>query len=224
MVLLVSAPSLSSQEHLVDARASLDWAGADVVRVSIRYRVQPVDGLSEVPLAGLLFGGSELSGVRVVVADLARTIELSRSPGGRVTGSIPLSRFPATDEPISLELLYDVIQAGSHADGVWRWRIPILAVMWPPLFARPTTFTLEALIPAEYSLLESFPTNLRDAGEDGARRRYVTEAPVVPALVSLRVAEGKGRMTAAGFLNVAVPILLFGSMSILGWRYLKEGE
>jgi hypothetical protein len=224
--LLSPGLSLSGQEqHLVDAQARLDWTGNDIVRVSIRYRVEPGDGPLEIPLAGLLFGGAKLSEVRTVLAGSTRAIDLSHSPGGRVTGSIPLSQVPRADEPISLELLYDVAQAGSASGGSDRvWRIPILAVTWPPVEARPETFTLEALIPTEYTLLESFPTGLRYGGENGRRTRYVTTVPVVPALVSLRVTEGERRMTVTGLLNVAVPILLFGGMSILGWRYLKKEE
>lgn len=222
IVFLAFSQSLYGQDYLSNAKIFMDLTGDDVAQVSIHYKVIHDTDQSEIPLAGLLFGIGEVSDVRALFADSAQTIKLSQTSGGRVTGSIAISRISRIEGESNLELIYDVHQAKTLIGDLWSWQVPILTVMWPPVVARPGTVTIETLMPLGYSVIESLPINLRILGENEGGKRYVTEMPAMPSLVSIRATDKGERVTIMGILNFAVPILLFGSISFFGWRHIRE--
>lgn len=222
VALVATASEAWGQEHLVSAKARVDFSNGDPAQVTITYVVRPAPGTDAVPLAGLLFGGVELRSVRVRVAGSTAPIVLDRTDAGRVTGSIPLLGSALGEMAISLVVSYEVMGASSEAEGVLDARVPILAVTWPPAEALPGTFTAEVLLPGGLTVFESFPADLREAGEAGDVVRYVTELPVLPSLLSIRAAEGGRLLTTTTLMDVAVLILL-GSVALMGWAYLRRG-
>ena len=223
MVLCFSggASESSGQEHLVSARARADFTRGDRVQVAITYVVRVTPESREVPLAGLLFG-VDVSTVQVSIAGTDAPIEVTFSPGGRMSGSVPLGASAVDDGPVSFVLRYEVSEGAAATSGPRELRAPILAVMWPPAEAVPGIFSAEVLLPPELTVLGSFPADFREAedvGEAGGRG-YVAELPVLPALLSLRVTEGGGRLGITTLLDVAVLVLL-GAVVVGGWRYLR---
>lgn len=222
IVSLAFSQSIYGQDYLSNAKIFMDLTDDDVAQVSIHYKVIHDNDQSEIPLAGLLFGSGEVSDVKALFADSTQIVKLFQTSGGRITGSITISQISRIEGKSDLELIYDVHQAKTLIGDLWSWRIPILTVMWPPVVARPGTVTIETLMPLGYSVIESLPINLRILGENEGGGRYVTEMPAMPALVSIRATEKGGRITIMGVLNLAVPILLFGSISFFGWRHMRE--
>jgi hypothetical protein len=209
----------SGQEHLVSARARVDFAEGDRAHVAITYVVQATPESREVPLAGLLFGDAEISSVQVSIAGTESPVPITHRPGERMRASIPLGITALDEGPISFVLRYEVSGAAPSA-GVRELRVPVLAVMWPPAEALPGIFRAELLLAPGLTVLGSFPADLREAEAGG---RYVTELPVLPALLSLRVTDGGGRLRVTTILNTAVLVLL-GVVLVGGWRYLKGTE
>jgi hypothetical protein len=172
-----------------------------------------------VPLAGLLFGDAEISSVQVSIAGTESPVPITHRPGERMRASVPLGITALDEGPISFVLRYEVSGAAPSA-GVRELRVPVLAVMWPPAEALPGIFRAELLLAPGLTVLGSFPADLREAEAGG---RYVTELPVLPALLSLRVTDGGGRLRVITILNTAVLVLL-GVVLVGGWRYLKGTE
>ena len=211
----------SGQEHLVSARARADFTDGDRVQVAITYVVRTTPGSRDVPLAGLLFG-VDLSSVQASVAGTDIPIPIASSPDGRITGSVPLGAAAADEGPVSFVLRYEVSEVAPASPDLRELRAPVLAVMWPPVEAVPGVFSAEVFLPSELTVLASFPADFReaqDAGEAGGRR-YVADLPVLPALLSLRVTEGGGRLGITALLDFAVLVLL-GAVVVGGWRYLR---
>jgi hypothetical protein len=207
----------SGQEHLVSARARVDFTEGDRARVAITYVVQATPESREVPLAGLLFGDVEISSVQVSIAGVESPVPITHQPGERLRASIPLGTTALDGGPVSFVLRYEVSGAAPFA-GVRELRVPVLAVMWPPAEALPGIFRAELLLPPGLTVLGSFPSDLRQAEVGGP---YVTELPVLPALLSLRVTDGERRLRVTAILNAAVLVLL-GVVLVGGWRYLRR--
>ena len=217
----------------MSARALADFTGGDRVQVAITYVVQATPQSREVPLAGLLFGGVDLSSVQASIAGTEAPVEITRSPGGRMRASIPLGTAAGGEDPVSFVLSYEVSEATAPSPGVRELRVPVLAVMWPPAEAVPGIFSAEVLLPSELSVLSAFPADFREVGggrgsvgageRDGVDRgrTYVTELPVLPSLLSLRVTEGGRRLGITTILDAAV-LALLGAVLLGGWRYLRR--
>ena len=217
----VGVSESSGQEHLVSARARADFTEEDRAHVAITYVVRVTPESRAVPLAGLLFGVN-VSSVQVSIAGTDAPLDITFSPGGRIGGSVPFGPAAVEDGLVSFVLRYEVSEAAAASSGLRELRAPIVAVMWAPAEAAPGVFSAEVLLPPELTVLGSFPADFREADDVSAAggRRYVAELSVLPALLSLRVTEGGGRLAITTILNAAVLILL-GAVAVGGWRYLR---
>ena len=113
---------------------------------------------------------------------------------------------------------YRVDSAVREEAGALRAHVPVLSVSLPPATDSGDVFLAVVTVPENWSVVEGFPTGLRER----ERGVYDVALPVVPSVVSLR-----GRTDGAwrpGFnlivdLLAVVILLAFG---LVGWRHLRE--
>lgn len=195
-------------------------AGDGSVAVKIDYTLSGTLTTDALGVELLGFGSATVAeAVYCCWAGEAKTIVLWPTAGSRKMASIPFPSLAEGEEgPPPLQIWYQVTGAvteeGSAADG----RIPVLSVDLPPLSAGGEVFSVSLTLPAEWVLIDGFPTGLRQ-GDDG--RASVT-LPVVPSLVSFRArSDGRWRPGLPLLIDVlAVALILLAG--ILGWLHLRK--
>ncbi len=148
-------------------------------------------------------------------------MSLSVVGDSRVVGEVAIPLIRAAGRPFTFELVYQV-EGAKEGDGkLALYRIPILAVAWPPEEALPETFTVVVEVSDTLTVYESFPSGLREVETALGVPRYRLSLPVIPALVSLRTSRGPPPAgTLPRFLDLFVLLLLAG-VGALGWRRLR---
>lgn len=199
----------------------LEIFSLDLGREEIRDPIARVDG-ERVPLslrpaapgrweATIVLAGSSVAGPE---AGAASAVTIG---GGRID-----SRSVTTERPLSVELRYRVEGARTKSKGGYDYRIPLILPRWRAAGSPPDFFTAEALLAADRSISESFPTVTRQTVRTEDGQRVILRLQTVPSLVRYRVDEGAPRFfTMARGADLLVLLLLAG-VAALSWHALRR--
>ena len=211
-----AAPPHGSAQGAV-ARASLTAHVSErgnVAEVVAEYRLTGVSPGDPVPLSLLGVGGARVVALRSGDVDVA----LPDSAGRRLELTVPASRL---EGGTGLILSYRVESVIRSVGGARRGHVPVAAVLWPPLEARPGIFSAELHLPRDWRVTEAFPTGLRVRGTDPSALE--AQLAVVPSVVSFRARVGQGGMLGPlALLDLAAGVVLV-AVGWVVWRRLRKG-
>lgn len=230
-----STPSpLGAQEpptepRVVDVRfeAQIGTRGGDEQdrsRVRLLYRLLPGLDADTVPLKGLAFFGNRPARVEVALGDRAPVpISLANPRGDLLRGSVPLPSDPAANDTLSLAMTYELDRAIPADAEAFDLVLPILYVDWRPLGAPEDMFVAEVTIPADYAVVESFPTVPKRATVEGGERTYAFQVQVVPSMVRFRGHVGEAPLfTFARRVDLGVVLILLVAGGFGWWGLTRE--
>lgn len=192
-------------------------------RVRVRYRLAPATGVGMVPLKGLGFFGARPAAVGVRFGDgPTRSVALQNPRGDLLSATPAIPGVPAAGDTLSLLLTYELEQAISPDARAFDLVLPVIYVDWPPAGAPEDMFAARVTIPADYTVVEAFPTVPKEVTVDGDRRSYTFGVQVVPSMVRFRGHVGEAPLlTFARKVDLAVVLILLVAGG-LGWRGLRR--
>ena len=188
------------------------------VRLKYQLRLEP--GTETIHVRAISFFGAELDGVRAHLGGSSHPVRLDRSVRSLQRAGIPVPVHLRGGAETELEITYRVSRNARLGDA-FDIALPVLMVDGTPAGSPENFFAAEALIPAGYAIVESFPTVPRSVEVVGGDRRYALQLQVIPSLVRWR-----GQVGRAPLINfervvdaVAVgTILLVGLLLMLRMR------
>lgn len=152
----------------------------------IRYDLRVPAGANDVPVAAVLFAGAAIEDAS------GDGVPLSLTGARRSTGTMPVRRSDTARE-LSIQVAYRVRLASPVLDegsSPQRIRVPVLAVLWPPMEATPGRFSAEIELPSGLNARPVFPAAAQAGSAGAARPGLYATLPVVPALVAFDVGMG----------------------------------
>jgi len=220
-VLALGPGQLTAQGRLISADAYSDLTVGGAPSVAIEYTIVTEKSGGAVPVEGLAFGGARITEVHAFAMGRELDVSLRVVGDSRVVGEVALPLNRAAGQPFTFELVYRVEGAEERDGRLTLYRLPILAVSWPPDEVLPETFTVVVEVSDTLTVYESFPSGLREVGTAVGVPRYRLSLPVIPALVTLRTSRGPPPTgTLPRVLDLLVLVLLAGG-GVLGWRWLR---
>jgi hypothetical protein len=217
----IAAPSVAAQDESMwrveSAQMEVDASVGDgAAQVTIHYTfvadgggALPLD--SPIPFELLGFGEATTESFTV---GSGPAISLAVTGGTHRSGEI-MPPSAVTGEALPIEVRYRVEQAVQLADGRVRGRIPTLTA--PPLVDEGSGFRAILVLPAQWSLVEGFPSGLR-LNPSG---QYEVSLPVVPAMIGFRGrTDGAWRPGIPLMVDLLMLTMLCG-FAVFGWRHLS---
>jgi hypothetical protein len=223
---LAAALPLHAQEPaggtLIRAELQVDLSrpGATAhVRIDYRLRVPP--GTTRIPITALVSRPGTIADVSAHTPTRALTVELPESSTAQRSGFVHLPG-DRPDGVLTLVVEYEVARSITPARADVLYRVPLVAVDWPPADPLPGTFTGRAMVQPDIHVFESFPTTL--AGPLGwtGRSVWAVELSVLPAYLTFRGRlYGPPTFTVPRVVDTSILVLLL-LLGLLGWSRLRE--
>jgi hypothetical protein len=156
---------------------------------------------------------AELSPLRAQIDGNPVRIEMEEIRAGYLTGALRLEPGSGTSGPVLLTLEYDV----DGGDGVGPVVLPLVTPRLAPSDPGPRTFLATVEIPEGLTVTESFPSSVLERPAASRGGSWVVGLQGVPAMVSLRVSEGRGVLFSLERvldLGVLAGLLLMGAWGL----------
>lgn len=196
--------------------------GRDATRVRLVYRIVPVTAPDTVPLKGLAFFGNRPERVESAFGDGApEPVSLVDPRGNLLRGGLPLPSDAAPGDTLALTIAYELDRAIPEDARSFDLVIPVLYVDWRPAGAPEDMFVASVTIPADYSVVETFPTVPKELTEAEGARRYDFRVQVIPSMVRFRGHVGEPPvLTFARKVDLGVVLVLIvaGAFGLHGLR------
>lgn len=234
-VLLVLVPStLEGQEAApeprvvgarFEARIGAAEGGAPAQsRVQLVYRLLPAPGVDSVPLKGLAFFGNRPEGVEAAFEGRAPAhVPLDSPRGDLLRARLPLPSDAAPGDTVALTLSYALDRAIPEEARDFDLVLPVLYVDWRPLGAPGDMFVATVRIPANYSVVETFPTVPKNVSAAGGERSYDFRVQVIPSMIRFRGHVGEPPLlTFARKVDAGVVLILLAAGAFGWWKVSRE--
>jgi hypothetical protein len=229
-LLLPSGPG-AAQGVLLDARVQMALPlPGEAAQIQITYRILPGSGAKEVPLSVLAPEPIRIDSLRAFLGGQELDFSREVGPGFHLEsvrdhyseGSV---RIPETFDggPDTLSLRFSYAVEGEWGEG-GRATLPLVIPRWVPDQPTPRTFLARVEVPQGLTIIGSFPTSVLNRPPPGRGGTYEMGLQAVPAMLVLRVVQGKvSPITMERGLDIFVLLILL-VMGAFGVRYLRGRE
>lgn len=186
------------------------------VRLKYQLRVRP--GTETIQVRAISFFGAELDGVRARLGRSWHPVRMDRTGPSLQQAGIPVPSDLRGGGEVEMEISYRVTRNARLGDA-FDIALPVLLVDGTPAGSPEDFFTAEALIPAGYTIVESFPTVPRTSVVVGEDRRYGLQLQVIPSLVRWR-----GQVGQAPLINFEriVDAVAVGTILLVGLLLMQR--
>lgn len=220
------ATDASTPGRVLDARvhAEIAESGQDdaATEVDIRYRLVADTAVRGIPLRGLAFFGAAPRQVRASTGEGPTRVDLDATREPLLTGSVDLAVPADAGDTLELDVSYrlpaTIPAAGESFDLV----LPLLYVDWRPAGAPADMLEATIVLPAEYSIQESFPTVPREITTEAGQRRYDLELQTVPSMIRFRGHAGDPPLLTFSRLVDLGVVALLALAAAIGWAALRR--
>jgi hypothetical protein len=206
----------------MEARVPEADPAAERTEVQLRYRLVTDAPVREIPIRGMAYFGADPAEVQAMVGGTRSRPEMDAGRAPLVTGVVRLPGGTGAGDTLELELSYLLPAAIPAEGGGFDIVLPLLYVDWPPAGAPAGMLEAAIVLPAEYSIQESFPTVPREITTEGGSRRYDLRLQAVPSMIRFRGHEGDPPLLTFGRLVDLGVIALLAVLAGLGWRALRR--
>lgn len=196
--------------------------GGAMTEVSVRYRLAIDTRVREIPLRGLAFFGAAPRDVRATIGGESGPLDLDDRREPLLTGQVDLPASRGSGDTLELELSYRLTAAIPAAGQSFDLVLPVLYVDWPPAGAPADMLQARIVLPADYSIQESFPTVPREISTRGGQRRYDLDLQTVPSMIRFRGHAGDPPLLTFSRLVDLGVVAILALAAALGWAALRR--
>lgn len=189
-------------------------------RVELVYEIALEGDAEEVPLRWISFGGAAPAALRAEAGGVELPIRLGQ---GRhlLAGAASLPPGPAAaGDDIRLVVTYDLPGPRPGAGEAFDLVLPVLLADLPVRLAAGDMFTAEVRVPADWAIVETFPTVPARVTAEAGWKSWKIGLQVIPSVVRVRGVVGSPPLLAfARRVDLAVVAVILAA-GVLAWRRL----
>lgn len=236
--LAAPAPARAQSPALASARATVHVpADGSGPRVEATYTIAAAAGADTLPLRTPEFAGARATRVEVSVdgfpaaladpgadttaEDMPATLAGAGGDAGMLLVPVPPAAARGDGE-FTVDIRYRVDRPVTTGDGRFDMVVPLVLPDAPPIAAPEDFFTAEVRLPADYAVVEAFPTVPRAVASGDGPTRHTFALQVAPAMLRWRGRIGDPPVVTFGRvvdLATAGVVLL---LSVLGYLALRR--